>query len=168
VRAEAEGFRRKVSSSYVPDSPRCQTNAAQQPPEVVELHPHAFPPGPFEWVPIVLAAGYAVVGQRFRFCRGLHDGGDPLHPSGHVRGSDAFRGTGTALECPQRATRLEPELRDALIARAERDHETTSSVLRKAALATAGARARCQMFAGSSARHPTRPRHRAYFYRERV
>jgi hypothetical protein len=30
------------------------------------------------------------------------------------------------------SVRLEPELRDALIARAKRDHETTSSVLRKA------------------------------------
>jgi hypothetical protein len=30
------------------------------------------------------------------------------------------------------SVRLEPELREALIVRAERDHETTSSVLRKA------------------------------------
>jgi hypothetical protein len=30
------------------------------------------------------------------------------------------------------SVRLEPELRDALLKRAERDHETTSSVLRKA------------------------------------
>ncbi len=38
---------------------------------------------------------------------------------------------GTGLASVE-SVRLEPELRDALVARAKRDHETTSSVLRKA------------------------------------
>lgn len=44
-----------------------------QPYTAAELHPHTFPPSPFDAVPMLAVVTYVVVRENFRYSRTLHD-----------------------------------------------------------------------------------------------
>jgi hypothetical protein len=75
------------------------------------------------------ASGVAITNELVEKLAEKANAGYDVEKTLRRRGGRPTLGSGPASV---ESVRLEPELREALLKRAERDHETTSSVLRKA------------------------------------